>query len=118
MITGLFENRDDIFDNFNVSDELRKGIRIIYADYSDEDYSGSAYVLFKKDGKYYDVAGSHCSCMGLENQWEPTETCEKTLLMRVEKGSYSNDKDEDKKIKNAILEALVDEIAERELLMS
>lgn len=36
----------------------------------------SAYFLLwdHKTGKYYEVFGSHCSCYGFEDQWEPEET--------------------------------------------
>jgi hypothetical protein len=31
-------------------------------------------VIFEKDGKLWEVNGSHCSCYGLEGQWQPEET--------------------------------------------
>jgi hypothetical protein len=48
-----------------------------------EPYSGSAFVLFERDGKLYEVHGSHCSCYGLEGQWEPEETTWEALAMRL-----------------------------------
>jgi hypothetical protein len=59
--------------DFRISESEMDGVTIIYATYTYEDYSGSAYVLFVKHGKYYEVHGSHCSCMGLEEQWDPEE---------------------------------------------
>jgi len=53
---------------FTLTDE-----KIIFASYTYECYSGNAYVLFKQDGKLYEVFGSHCSCYGLEDQWKPEE---------------------------------------------
>jgi hypothetical protein len=51
--------------------------------YEDPDgYSGSAFGLFVMDGKLYEVHGGHCSCYGLEDQWEPEETTWEALLMR------------------------------------
>lgn len=48
-------------------------IMIIQADYTYEDYSGWSNVYFfdKRDNQFYEVHGSHCSCYGLEDQWEP-----------------------------------------------
>jgi hypothetical protein len=54
----------------------------LFAAYTYEDYSGSAFVLFRKDGKLFEVNGSHCSCYGLEGQWEPEETSKEALLKR------------------------------------
>lgn len=67
------------------------GVTILYADYTYGDYSGDAFILFhKKDDqgnlKLYEVNGSHCSCYGLENQWQPEETTVKALRMRAENG--------------------------------
>lgn len=45
-------------------------------------YSGSAVVIFRRDDKLFEVHGSHCSCMGLEEQWEPEETTIEALRMR------------------------------------
>lgn len=59
---------------------------ILFAYYSYEDYSGHAFVLFRMDGKLYEVNGSHCSCYGLEDQWDPEETSVKLLRDRMDKG--------------------------------
>lgn len=55
---------------------------IIFAAYDIGDYQGHALVIFERDGKLYEVNGSHCSCMGLEGQWQPEETSWKALAMR------------------------------------
>lgn len=47
---------------------------VLFAAYEAEGYEGYAYVLYAEDGKFYEVNGSHCSCYGLEGQWEPEET--------------------------------------------
>ena len=47
---------------------------VIAAVYGDSfGYSGSAHVFFERGGKVFEVYGSHCSCDGLEGQWEPDE---------------------------------------------
>lgn len=53
-------------------------------------YDFSAFVLFKRDGKLWEVNGSHCSCYGLENQWEPEETSVAALRHRVEHGTLGH----------------------------
>lgn len=66
--------------------EQWKGIDVLLASYSYSNYSGDAFVLFKKDGKLFEVNGSHCSCYGLEGQWGPEETTVESLKHRLEKG--------------------------------
>ncbi len=64
-----------------------KGIdEVLLASYTYEDYSGDAFVLFRKGDKLYEVNGGHCSCYGLEGQWEPEDTNVEALRHRLEKG--------------------------------
>jgi len=66
--------------------EELSGVEILLAYYDYEDYSGSAFVLFRKDGKLFEVNGGHCSCYGLEGQWTPEETTAEALVFRMDKG--------------------------------
>lgn len=83
-----FSDFDDVMNNYNVTNEERAFIkRIILADYTYEDYSGSAYVLFEGiDGKLYEVYGSHCSCYGLEDQWSIEETTVEAFQELIDRG--------------------------------
>lgn len=47
--------------------------QVIFAEYIDTCYSGSAVVVYRNGDKVYEVTGSHCSCYGLEGQWDPDE---------------------------------------------
>lgn len=92
MLLNLFENIESIVSEFEIDDyerwakdedKLRKNTEVVeafkkryiilYADYEYENYSGDAYVLGfdKEKGTWFEVHGSHCSCYGLEGQWEP-----------------------------------------------
>jgi hypothetical protein len=62
------------------------GIHILLAAYDIDGYEGSAFVLFEKDGKLYEVNGGHCSCYGLEGQWEPEETSVEGIKLRMQSG--------------------------------
>lgn len=89
-----FKNKTDIARQFSgvseydysdgVSvDRIMKDLRgaiVLLAHYAYEDYSGHAYVLYEKGGKYYLNEGSHCSCFGLEGQWEPVEVLPEQLI--------------------------------------
>jgi hypothetical protein len=46
---------------------------VLLAEYEDENYSGFARVVYFDKGKLWHVSGGHCSCYGLEDQWEPEE---------------------------------------------
>jgi|SRR6478609_1240888 len=104
---GLFDSKDNVLINFNcykkpegyynrdspdynsreyVNKDLYENVNIIFAFYTDEDYSGEAFVLFEKEGRLYEVNGSHCSCYGLEDQWEPSETSLEELKYRLVEG--------------------------------
>lgn len=76
---GQFDSPQSVFDTFDVKDPP-KGAKILIAAYSYEDYSGCAIVVYEQGQKLYEVHGSHCSCHGLEGQWEPEETTKAALL--------------------------------------
>ena len=59
--------------------------KILFASYGYANSSGDAWVLFEKDGKLFEVNGSHCSCYGLEGQFEPEETDLKALELDYRK---------------------------------
>lgn len=69
-----FESKEDMLAQFSAGDaDTVDAVHPLFAFYSYEDYSGYAVVLFRdlSDGELYCVEGSHCSCNGLEGQWEP-----------------------------------------------
>lgn len=83
---GLFENWEDVQNAFEVYDLKEEDIIPLVAAYDVEDYEGYALVIYWQNGKIYLVEGSHCSCYGLENQWEPEETFSEVLLHRIKHG--------------------------------
>ena len=72
---------------------------ILIAYYAIDGYDGESFVLFRKDGKLYEVNASHCSCYGLEGQWEPEETTVGALSLRLENSRLGTDYDGDNKFK-------------------
>jgi hypothetical protein len=64
-----------------------KGAEILLASYGHYSYKGYAFVLFRRDGKLWEINGSHCSCYGLEGQWEPEETTVESLRHRLNEGT-------------------------------
>lgn len=103
MYYGNFESKKDVESCFNVC--LDDNIVILLASYDTEGYEGSAYVLFynKSDSKLYEVFGSHCSCYGLEGQWEPEETSVEVIREKLNRNCYGYT-GVDKELKNIIEE--------------
>lgn len=79
---GDFGCLEDVVSQFDIQISDLDGAEILFAYYMYEDYSGTAFVLFRRDGKLYEVNGGHCSCYGLEGQWEPEETFVEAILER------------------------------------
>lgn len=84
IITG-FGSVENVFNQFNVKQNKEK---ILLAVYDLDGYEGYANVFYFKDGKYYEVYGSHCSCYGLEDQWNPEEIVFKELENRILNGYF------------------------------
>lgn len=95
----------------DVRGEYAEHIELIVAYYLYENYSGDAFVVYrdKRDGKVYEVKGSHCSCYGLENQWDPEEVVVKELLARPEY-IYEWTDERNKATNSAMREALKSEL--------
>ena len=97
--------------DFGIDSSALQGARILVASYAYENYEGDAYVLFERDGRLFEVHGSHCSCYGLSEQsydggggtqWEPEETTEEVIRHRLEKGTFY----ETAQVRDAVLDAL------------
>jgi hypothetical protein len=100
--------------DFGIDKDMLEGADVLFASYTYEDYSGSAFVLFKRNGKFFEVNGSHCSCFGLSesdycgdttSQWQPEEVTVEALRHRIENGNFY----QEDKIKDAVLAALAPE---------
>lgn len=74
-----FENKEDIIYEFKLHKNDLDVCDIIYANYEYENYNGDALVIFTKNGDLYEVNAGHCSCFGLEGQWDPELTTWKAL---------------------------------------
>lgn len=68
----LFTSKEDICHEFQIPTDVLDNKEIVLAYYDYEDYSGWATVIYTDIlGQFWEVHGSHCSCHGLEGQWEP-----------------------------------------------
>lgn len=86
-----FSGLDELRHNFAIHDSDLDGVTILLASYESGEWEGRAFVLFERDGKLYEVNASHCSCYGLEGQWDPEETSTAELRYRMEHGNLGSD---------------------------
>jgi hypothetical protein len=95
---GMFEEEIDIYRSFHVAPSL---YNVAVAYYGDEGYDGDAKVLLykgpygplaKKKFNFYFVSGGHCSCHGLEDQWQPDEVSEEWLWLQVQEHAIKKPK--------------------------
>jgi hypothetical protein len=107
MFINDWSDLEGMLRDFQV-DRANTNIReVLFASYTYEDYNGDAYVLYLAyDGKYYEVNGSHCSCNGLEGQWEPEEANLTEMYHRLTKGTFG----ESRGITGPLLSVVVKEI--------
>ena len=105
IFLGEFIKLHDIIREFGIGWNKLDGCHVLIAVYDQEEYSGSAFVLYEKDRKLFEVNGSHCSCHGLSEvyfgvdddvtQWQPEEVTLEALKHRLEKGTVFNDIDKE-----------------------
>ncbi len=72
--------------------EEREPEEVLIARYTCDGYDGNATVLYRNGADYHYVRGSHCSCFGLEGQWDPEVYSLETLIAALERSdgcSYS-----------------------------
>lgn len=84
-----WKDKEEVAIDFEDSDI--NNLNILFASYTQGYYEGDAWVLFEKDGKLFEVDGGHCSCYGLEGQFEPKEVSLEELEHRLTKGTFGED---------------------------
>jgi hypothetical protein len=72
VYNGDFSCIKDMMEGFGVSEETLQGSIILYAEYDLIGYEGQALVVLERNGEWFEVNCSHCSCDGLSWQEEPT----------------------------------------------
>lgn len=86
---GNWSDKAGLMQDFEIGPEELENFIILLAAYEYIYYVGDAYVLLfnTQDNQLYEVHGGHCSCYGLEGQWEPEETSSASIEYRVQHGS-------------------------------
>ena len=79
-----------------------EGINVLFASYGSDNYSGDAFVLFEREGNLFEVNGGHCSCYGLEGQFEPEPTTIDSIAHRLTIGRMGIDSNSDNEFANEL----------------
>lgn len=85
--------KSEIARQFSIPLDELKDKHFLYAHYSYpyDDYTAEAYLLFIENDKLYEVDAGHCSCYGLEGQFEPEEVPIEVLYHRIENNNWKSD---------------------------
>lgn len=75
---GDFENWQDVIDSFGCNEPEPE--QVLLAEYDTYPYEGYAIVVYRNGNKFFVVEGSHCSCYGLEGEWQPEEYDRETFI--------------------------------------
>lgn len=110
-----FADWADVQSQFSMNDPEPQAV--IWAEYDNDGYDGRAWVLYYDKGKFFYVEGGHCSCYGLEDQWNPEEYSVEALKGQVERATYGFFKDR-KDIIMAAIEKYQSPLAELALELS
>jgi hypothetical protein len=106
MYYGDFQSWRDVCEQFQV--EVPEPDEVLLALYDQPAYEGYADVIYRVGDRYFWATASHCSCYGLEEQWEPEEYSREQLREALERGLqfYSLEDDEGSRIRQSLLERL------------
>ncbi len=86
MSRVYFGNWSDRAEMFKEFEQEPLDVEILFASYDTYSYEGSALVVFRNNGVLFSVHGGHCSCYGLEGQWNPETFHIATTEHILEKG--------------------------------
>lgn len=85
---GGFENWSDVQREFATDAPEPSNLIVAYYEY--ENYEGDAYVCWRDGDDVYEVHGGHCSCYGLEGQFEPEKVNINTHREALRRTEVSN----------------------------
>lgn len=83
---GDFSHWADVRSQFDM--EVPEPEEVLYASYDIDGYEGSATIIYRIGDRFYINFGGHCSCYGLEGQWDPEEYSAELFILAYEKGNW------------------------------
>ena len=100
--------RENVLCDWGLEPEDLEPYNVLFEFYEVSAYDGEAIVILqhKESKKLYITEGSHCSCYGLEGQFEPDLTTKAYLENRILNGSFSSIDEADSQIKTELKKIL------------
>jgi hypothetical protein len=83
-----FKTVEDVIERYKAPSDALDDAIVYLAWYGYGSYSGRSKVIYEKNDVLYEVDGSHCSCSGLEGQWDPQKVTWETLSKYSLGGEY------------------------------
>lgn len=99
---GSFDSWSDVCREFDLVIDLPD--EVLLAVYESELYEGYADVIYRQDDRYYWVSGSHCSCYGLEGQWDPEEYSAELLIAALRRGDHFYWSEDSSALRDAVID--------------
>lgn len=87
---GYFSNWDDVRIQYEM--DAPEPEEVLYAEYDIDGYEGDAIVIYREGDKFYINFGGHCSCYGLEGQWDPEEYSAELFLDAYSRSEHWNER--------------------------
>ena len=84
-----WKDADAMLADFEEGPSALEGADLIFAAYWQPPWEGSALVYFERGGELFEVDAGHCSCNGLEGQWNPKPASWNYVLKRAAPDEYS-----------------------------
>jgi hypothetical protein len=88
-----FEDLDDICGRYRIDRSVLDEYELLFACYYNEGWEGDSNLFLRKDGKFFVVDASHCSCYGLEGRFDPVETTKEAMMLQANENRHGSRKD-------------------------
>lgn len=99
---GDFESWADVCRYFD--EDVAEPDEVLLAVYDMDGYEGSADVIYRVGDRYYWVSGSHCSCYGLEGQWDPEDYSAELLIAALRRGDHFYWSEDSSALRDAVID--------------
>lgn len=81
-----FDDLDNICKEFRIERSELDEYEVLFAQYGIDGWEGTSILFLTKEGKLFINDASHCSCYGLEGQFDPSETTKEAMMLQLTRG--------------------------------
>ena len=102
---GSFGSWSDVCREFQ--EVLDSPDEVLLAVYDAHAYEGYADVIYRVGDRYFWASGSHCSCYGLEDQWDPEEYSAELLIEALRRGDHFYWSEDSAALRDAVIDRVL-----------